>query len=72
MTVQQYEDRLLEGDRWIELVAGRLIRLDPPDELHGDVVRNLSLPLAKYLKSRFGVQQSRASNQEIDLHRPTT
>ena len=51
MTVQQYEDRLLEGDRWIELVAGRLIRLDPPDELHGDVVRNLSLPLAKYLKS---------------------
>ena len=51
LTVEQYEDRLLEGDRWIELVAGRLVRLDPPDEMHGDVVRNLSKPLATYLKT---------------------
>lgn len=50
LTVEQFEERLIEGDRWIELVAGRLVRLDPPDELHGDVVRNLSKPLAMYLK----------------------
>jgi Uma2 family endonuclease len=51
LTVEQYEDRLLEGDRWIELVAGRLVRLDPPDQPHGDVVRNLSKPLATFLKT---------------------
>jgi Uma2 family endonuclease len=51
LNVEQYEARLVEGDRWIELVAGRLIRLNPPDELHGDVVRNLSRPLASFLKS---------------------
>lgn len=51
VTAEQYEERLLEGDRWIEVLAGRLVRLDPPDELHGDVVRNLSRPLANYLKS---------------------
>lgn len=51
LTVAQYEERLIEGDRWIEVVAGRLIRLDPPDEMHGDVVRNLARPLAQFLKS---------------------
>lgn len=50
LSIEQFEDRLAEGDRWIELVAGRLIRLDPPDEMHGDVVRNLSRPLAAFLK----------------------
>ena len=50
-TVEQYEARLIEGDRWIEVVAGRLVRLEPPDEMHGDVVRNLARPLAQYLKS---------------------
>lgn len=50
LTVDQYETRLLEGDRWIEVVAGRLVRLEPPDEMHGDVVRNLSRPLARFLK----------------------
>lgn len=50
LTVEQYETRLLEGDRWIEIVGGRLVRLEPPDEMHGDVVRNLSRPLAKFLK----------------------
>ena len=50
LTIEQYENRLLEGDRWIEVVAGRLVRLEPPDERHGDVVRNLSRPLAKFLK----------------------
>lgn len=51
LTAEQYEQRLIDGDRWIEVVAGRLVRLDPPDEVHGDVVRNLSRPLAGYLKS---------------------
>lgn len=51
MTIEQYEDRLAEGDRWIELMAGRLVRLEPPDDIHGDVVRNLSRPLAAFLQS---------------------
>lgn len=51
LTPEQYEERLIEGDRWIEVVAGRLVRLEAPDEVHGDVVRNLARPLATYLKS---------------------
>ncbi len=51
LTVAQFEERLADGDRWIELVAGQLIRLDSPDESHGDVVRNLSRPLAKMVKT---------------------
>jgi Uma2 family endonuclease len=51
LTIEQYEQQLEEGARWIELVAGRLVRLEPPDERHGDVVRNLSRPLAAQLKS---------------------
>ena len=47
LTIEQFEERLAEGDRWIELIEGHLIRLSPPDETHGDVVRNLSRPLAK-------------------------
>ena len=51
LTVAQFEERLADGDRWIELVAGQLIRFDSPDESHGDVVRNLSRPLAKMAKT---------------------
>ena len=51
LTVDQFEERLAEGDRWIELIEGHLIRLNPPDEIHGDIVRNLSRPLAKIVKS---------------------
>lgn len=51
ITIEQYEDRLAEGDRWIELIDGKLIRLDPPDEIHGDVIRNLSRPLAQIAMS---------------------
>ncbi|WP_010587364.1 Uma2 family endonuclease [Schlesneria paludicola] len=50
ITLEQYEERLLDGDRWIELAEGRLIRLNPPDDAHGDVVRNLSRALATFLK----------------------
>lgn len=51
LTVEEFEERLAEGDRWIELIDGHLVRLNPPDEIHGDVVRNLSHPLAKVAKS---------------------
>ncbi len=50
MTLEQFEERLLDGDRWIELRNGRLARLNPPDDAHGDVIRNLAKPLAVYLK----------------------
>lgn len=50
MTVQEFEERLFEGDRWIELVDGRFSRLNPPDDAHGDVVRNLARSLATFLK----------------------
>lgn len=51
LTLDEYEQRLLDGDRWIELMSGRLVRLEAPDETHGDVVRNLARPLAQHLKS---------------------
>jgi Uma2 family endonuclease len=51
LSIEQFEDRLFDGDRWIELTEGRLVRLEPPDDIHGDVVRNLAKPLAAYLKS---------------------
>jgi Uma2 family endonuclease len=50
MTLEEFEERLLEGDRWVELVNGRFSRLNPPDDAHGDVVRNLARSLAAYLK----------------------
>ncbi|WP_397568312.1 Uma2 family endonuclease [Schlesneria sp. T3-172] len=50
MNLDEFEQRLLDGDRWIELVDGRFTRLEPPDEAHGDVVRNLSKSLATVLK----------------------
>ena len=50
LTLEQFEERILDGERWIELVEGRFHRLNPPDDAHGDVVRNLSRSLAKFLK----------------------
>ena len=50
MTLEQFEGRILDGERWIELVEGRFLRLNPPDDAHGDVVRNLSRSLAAFLK----------------------
>ncbi|OYW17617.1 MAG: hypothetical protein B7Z55_12165 [Planctomycetales bacterium 12-60-4] len=55
--------RLEEGDRWIELVRGRLVRLSPPDELHGNVVRNLS----KALSTHFRKQPSLYACYELSL-----
>lgn len=50
MPIDQFEEKLLDGDRWVELIEGRFVRLSPPDDAHGDVVRNLAKPLAAYLK----------------------
>ena len=50
MTVEQFEEKMMEGERWIEVDRGRFIQLNPPDEVHGDVVRNLSRALATFLQ----------------------
>ena len=50
LTVEQFEEKLFEGERWVELVDGRFVRLEPPDDAHGDVVRNLARALAALLK----------------------
>jgi Uma2 family endonuclease len=50
MTIDEFEQHLLDGDRWIELANGHLRRLNPPDDAHGDVVRNLARSLATCLK----------------------
>ena len=41
---------LPEAGRWVELVGGQLVTLDPPDTLHGTVVLNLSKALAEPLQ----------------------
>lgn len=51
-TLAQFLDELQEGERWIELSAGRLVRHDPPDVAHGNVVRNLSRALAVHIRQR--------------------
>lgn len=47
-----YVHRLEEGERWIEVLNGRLIRLSPPDEAHGNVVRNLATSLSGYFRQQ--------------------
>jgi Uma2 family endonuclease len=49
-SAQDYLHHLEDGDRWLELVAGRLVRLSPPDERHGNVVRNLAKSLSAVLR----------------------
>lgn len=49
LTISDFETCLLEGARWLELVAGRLIRLEQPTEAHGNVVRNLAHLLGGHL-----------------------
>lgn len=50
MSLAQFEERLLDGERWVELINGRYSQLNPPDDIHGDVVRNLARSLAAFLK----------------------
>jgi len=50
MSLEEFEECLLDGERWVELVDGRFLRLNPPDDAHGDVVRNLARSFAAFLK----------------------
>jgi Uma2 family endonuclease len=40
-----------EGGRWTELVAGEVTILNPPDDAHGNIVRNLSTLLAAHVQA---------------------
>lgn len=51
-TVQQLQELLEDGERWLELSEGRLIRHDPPDVAHGNIVLNLSRALASHFRQR--------------------
>lgn len=51
-TTEQFLSLLEEGERWIELEAGRLIRHTPPDDAHGNVVRNVARALASHIRER--------------------
>jgi Uma2 family endonuclease len=51
-TAEQFLELLREGDRWIELDAGRLVRRAAPDDAHGNVVRNVARSLAAHIRKR--------------------
>lgn len=40
-----------QGGRWVELVAGRVVALEPPDQVHGSTVLNFSKALARHLQT---------------------
>ncbi len=59
-TIEQFTEQrheLPDGGRWMELVDGELLSLDPPDGEHGTIVQNFSRELASFL------QQSEFSSQ---------
>ncbi len=50
-TAEQYAEHKLdlpEGGRWTELVGGKIVTLQPPDDEHGNVIRNLMLAFSKF------------------------
>lgn len=47
-----WEDEDGDGRRWAELVAGKIVRLAPPDAEHGRIVLNISKSLAQYIHER--------------------
>lgn len=52
LTAEQFAEskhELPEGGRWVELVAGEIVSLQPPELLHGAAVLNLSKAFAEYL-----------------------
>ncbi|MES2789636.1 MAG: Uma2 family endonuclease [Planctomycetota bacterium] len=57
-TAEQYTAHKLdlpEGGRWTELVVGEVVTLEPPDDQHGNVVRNLMLAFSKFAhKTQLG------------------
>jgi Uma2 family endonuclease len=51
LTAEQFfadRDEFQDSGRWMELWMGRLVRLSPPDELHGLVVLNLGKRLGEH------------------------
>ncbi len=55
LTADQFIDGIFdlpEGGRWMELRAGRLHTFEPPDDRHGNVVRNLSRLLAEFAQTQ--------------------
>src|SRR5215475_8829898 len=49
INAEQFDEQrfeLPEGGRWTELVEGEIVALSPPDDAHGNIVRNLSKSLA--------------------------
>lgn len=55
LSAEEYEQQrpdLPDGGRWTELAAGRLVRLSPPDPLHGTAVLNLGKAFARFAPSR--------------------
>lgn len=60
LTAEQFvmqRDDLPEGGRWVELIEGHIVRLEPPDEAHGTTVLNLSKAIADHLQ-RVGCPDS--------------
>ncbi len=41
-----------EERRWTELVLGKIVRLEPPDPMHGRIVLNFSKAIASYAHQR--------------------
>jgi len=51
LTATQYAEQKLdlpENGRWTELVAGQIVTYSPPDDEHGNIVRNLLLAFSKF------------------------
>lgn len=54
LTAEQFAEQKYdfpEGGRWTELNRGKVSTLSPPDELHGNVVLNLSKTLAEHAQT---------------------
>lgn len=52
MTPAEFVERLRDGDRWIEVIEGSFVQLEPPDDLHGNVVRNIMNPVARWVAAQ--------------------
>jgi Uma2 family endonuclease len=53
LTAEQFAERkheLPDGGRWVELIAGEVTTLDPPDTAHGDAILNFSKAIAGYAR----------------------
>lgn len=55
LTAEEYAEQkfdLPEGGRWTELVAGRVITLQSPDDDYGNIVRALTMALSAFTHAR--------------------